>query len=759
MKYHWRSCVLSLALVLGGCAGPADDADSQRSCSFAVSFRPGMAPEIAKSARIDVPPAVRGDWDDWAMPAAPQNWSTEVASDGTVWKTFLGLLPAGAWSYLVDVGGVRVLDEVNPRTAFTSDPDVTSPSSDPFAVEVSEVALGDCTQPMLQVLETHGGTDGITVRARFVRGANGPALDDASLRAELWSASAQLSSPTVTREGAAGVRVQTSGLPPGKYTVRLFASDGAARAADPVSASAFVEAQPDRALADGLLYQIMIDRFRGPSGALAPPVTPGMRAGGTLDGVRAAVEDGYFDRLGVSTLWLSPVYRNPTGTFIGRDGHTYEAYHGYWPVDPRAVEERLGGEAALDALIASAHARGIRVIVDAVPNHVHEQHPYYQMHSLQAPSVAQAPDSRLVDWFNDQPGWCVCGVGDCAWGAHMETCWFDHYLPDVNWRQPDARQQASDDLAWWMTRFDLDGLRLDAVPMMPRAATRRIVEAVRASGFRSGLDRLMVGEIFTGPGEGGREAIREFLGEELDGLDSAFDFPLMWSLRAAAEGAGSFADVEAQLQQAGSDYAGSGATLARMLDNHDTTRFLSEAVDPGVGAVDPWANPPAQPSDETPYRRQRIALAYLLTAPGMPVIYYGDEVGLAGASDPDSRRVLPDVLAPSTLAAPQQALLGAVARLGRLRRCLPELRAQTPGSRVVAFADEQHLVAVQSRRAIVALSVDAQPASLSVTGADDGAYVDVLSGARVTVAGGAASIYLPPLSAAVWIPEASSCVE
>lgn len=740
--------VFLVSLVLAGCsAAPPDTADSERSCTFQVAFRPGMAPGIAKTARIDAPPLVRGDWDGWAMPTS-QDWGRAVATDGTEWRTFVGALPAGAWRYLVDVGGARVLDEVNPRTAFVRDPD--SSDDTPYALEVSEVVVPDCSQPALEVLETHGGTGGIRVRARFVRAAGGPAMQ--AVVAELWSGSTQLAAPTVEREGVAGLVIHADGLAPGKYTVKLAAADASGRAAEPVAASAFVEALPERTLGDGLVYQIMIDRFRGPNGALQAPATPGRRAGGNLDGVRTAIEEGYFEKLGVSTLWLSPVYTNPDGTFVGRDGHTYEAYHGYWPVEPRQVDPRLGGEAALDALIASAHARGLRVVLDAVPNHVHEQHPYWRDHSRGAASASGAPDPRVADWFNDG-SWCVCGVGACDWGANMQTCWFDVYLPDLDWRNPDVRDAESADLAWWMSRFDLDGLRLDAVPMMPRAATRRIVEATRATAFRGGLDRLLLGEVFTGPGEYGRAAIRGYLGEKLDGLDSAFDFPLMWALRSAAGGSGSFADVELQLDSAAEDYAGSGATMTRMIDNHDTTRFLSEAADPTIGGANPWTQAPAQPTDETPYRRERVALAYLLTAPGMPVIYYGDELGLAGASDPDSRRVLPD---PSALPAPQQSLYDAVARLGRLRRCASELRST---DRVVVLADEQHLVAVQHQRAIVALSVANLPLSMHLTGADDGAYVDALTGARLVVENHQADLTVAPLDAAVYIPEGSSCVE
>src|SRR6185369_14875693 len=101
---------------------------------------------------------------------------------------------------------------------------------------------------------------------------------------------------------------EARGLLPGKHTAVLSASDIEGQ-----------EAQPARA---------------------AIWVKPAMEswAGGALDVVRAEVAKGTFDDLGVTALWLSPVYRNPDGLFTGRDGHPYEAYHGYWPLDSRAVD-------------------------------------------------------------------------------------------------------------------------------------------------------------------------------------------------------------------------------------------------------------------------------------------------------------------------------------------------------------------------------------------------------------------------------------
>src|SRR5437764_1171727 len=168
----------------------------------------------------------------------------------------------------------------------------------------------------------------------------------------------------------------------------------------------------------------MIDRFRGPAGPLAAPASPGDRAGGTLDGVRAALAAGYFEALGVTTLWLSPVYTNPAGYELGRAGRPVTPYHGYWPAAPRRGGERPRRGASPAALV-------------------------------------------------------------------------------------------------------------HAVPRMPRAAERRMLAALHGMLFRAPQDLLVVGEVYTGPGDAGREQIRAFLGDRLDGLDSAFDFPLMWATRDA----------------------------------------------------------------------------------------------------------------------------------------------------------------------------------------------------------------------------------
>ncbi len=746
MAWFRSAFLFVLAVACVGCGG----ASSAR-CPLTVWYQPS-------ASAAAVPDALVGSWDQWARPGL-RSFRSVTAADGTEWRTATIDLPPGTYQYAIVVGGAVVLDALNPRTAFvTGDGGL-------FGDEVSEVELADCRAPTLAAVSAAADGDALVVAADFQPGADAVGLDEGSLAAAVTRGGAAVATAVALAhasgsDGVVHVTARAPSLAAGKYTLTLTARDRRGRALS-AAASAFVATANAAAAArgDALVYQVMIDRFAGPNGALAPPASPGDRAGGTLDGVRAALDAGYFDALGVTTLWLSPVYTNPTMAEPGTGGHPVVAYHGYWPDAPRTVDPLLGGDDALDALIADAHGRGVRVILDVVPNHVFADHPYYAEHSRQNVAIDPNPtatsDPGTISWFNDGPGHCVCGDPGCDWGANMETCWFASYLPDLNWRHPDVLVAAPADLAWWMTRFDLDGLRLDAVPMMPRAATRHIMHAVGSLMYRAPMDQLVVGEIYTGAGDAGRAQIRYYLGSELDGLDSAFDFPLMWSLRDnVAHGAASgFAEVEQEVAAGAVAWAGSGATIAHMIGNHDTTRFVSEANDDADG--DPWSAPPPQPTAVTPYRMQLLALAFVLTLPGIPVIYYGDEVGLAGAGDPDSRRVMPD---PSTLAPAQSQLLATVQQLGRARRCSPALR----GSRTVALADADHDVALLQSEAgasaIVVLSRAANDATLDVPGLPAGHYRDLLSTATLVSDGTHATVTAAAQSAALYFPENDSCL-
>jgi hypothetical protein len=229
----------------------------------------------------------------------------------------------------------------------------------------------------------------------------------------------------------------------------------------------------------------------------------------------------------------------------------------------------------------------------------------------------------------------------------------------------------------------------------------------------------------------------------------------MWTLRdtIAGQRAG-FDAVEDIVAQSEDALRGSGAVPARMLDNHDTSRFASESA--GNGGNDPWAAPPPQPESAAVYAKQRMALALTFSLPGMPVLYYGDEVALAGASDPDSRRVMP---APDALSPAQQKTLAFVQRLGTLRGCLPALRR---GARIPVWADGTTYAfardAGDGAPALALFSTAGATTMISVPGGivPPGDYVDALSGEPVTLSGGDL-VSIDPLTAKILVPAKSPC--
>ncbi len=696
--------------MLAGCSGEQPRQPPLRDCRAVVWAMPRYPGETVR---------VVGNWDDWASPGVAM---VQARDDG--WQVLALELPPGEYGYLLVDGGGGRIDEHNPLTTFRR--------SD--GLEVSRLWVDDCGQPAIAL-----GSDAVElvddrvrVSGQFLAAQSGDPLDPTTIEAgALTLDDASASAGSFTLSGDAVAR--------GRQRFEIVAHDEAGRAAA-AEVSVFVDPVAP-SWDDAVIYQVMTDRFRGPDGAwLAPPASPGARAGGTLDGVTAALEEGYFEALGVSALWLSPVYQNPEEARLGTDGRLYEGYHGYWAEDTRKVDERLGGEQALRELIATAHAHGIAVILDVVPNHVYETHP-----------IVAA--KRELGWFNEHPSECVCGTPSCPWSMYMQDCWFAPYLPDLRLEHPDAMNFAIAEISWWIEEFAIDGVRVDAVPMMPRAASRRIVDALRRASA-PGSDRLVLGEVFTGAGTQGVAGLRHYLGP--DGLDSVFDFPTMWAIRdvVATQTAG-FVSLDALLDHIDAELAGSGAVLGRMLGNHDVPRFVSVAH--GDAGGDPWDDPAVQVEDDAALLdRVALALTLQLTLPGMPVIYYGDELGLAGAGDPDNRRVMPDL---TGLSPARAALLQRARVLGQLRRCSAALRS---GARETLHVGEDSYAYLRTadsgERAIVLLSRADSDLEIVIPGGvvPDGAYRDALGGGTLALAG-STSVALGPRSAMILLPKDSSC--
>jgi glycosidase len=612
----------------------------------------GIVPQRACGARFryhGAAPAavtVAGDFNAWDATANPLA-GPDTHGDWTVTLP----LTAGAHAYKFVTFDPAdrptwLLDAANPYTRFVG------------GIENSVVEVDDCQSPILTFTALSKTAAGVLhAEVQYRDGAGAAGLDRAAILVTLDGNRA-----AARVDGSGHITVDASGLAKTKHRLVVTAADRAGRPAAPLHIPFWIEDAPFD-FRDGLLYFAFTDRFREGNPAntvVAPGVDPRANyEGGDFAGIAAAIDEGYFDALGVRTLWISPPNRNPDGGEPGSGGHTYTGYHGYWPVDGRATQPRFGTLAELQAMVRRAHAHGMRVIVDAVLNHVHQQHPYFVQHQRDG-------------WFtpltvNNQS--CVCNdaAGCGNWGSARESCWFTPYLPDIDYTNWDALVAMVDDALFWAREADVDGFRVDAVKHFKLAATRRLRGKLHDLFEHDGPLFYLVGETF----DGDRALIDSFIGPTA--LHAQFDFPIYFSvIDTLATYSQSLRALEAAT--AASDRAFGDAPMSPFFGNHDVARFLSFAA--GQLTADPQAQAwndvqrPVAPTTEDAYFKQRLALTFVAGSPGVPLVYYGDEYGQAGAGDPDNRRFMKW----SGHSPFERATLDTTRKLGAARRELTALR-------------------------------------------------------------------------------------
>lgn len=446
---------------------------------------------------------------------------------------------------------------------------------------------------------------------------------------------------------------------------------------------------------DTVMYFAMVDRFRDGDGQR--DIVPGATDGDAYTGSSGQYEGGdllglteglaYLADLGVTALWLSAPFdnRDVPGDALNfiRDPNKYTGYHGYWPspadIDwsdangtrPR-VEPRIGTADQLRSLVSAAHSstaavggHGIKVLADYVMNHVDLESGLYRAHP---------------DWFaaTEEGRFRLCGPENLwdhpIWGTR---CAFTDYLPPFDFDKPEVRTWSIEDASWWATEFDFDGFRLDAIKHVPEAWLTELRSALTQRITDAPDDRFyLVGETFN---YGSRSVLKSFVDVETK-LDGQFDFPMKDKLCQAL-----FTKEESMegfsIWMADNDgFYGERAIMTTWIGNHDIPRAIhfasGEITNCRMGSEpdNGWQSGVwVQPTDAAPYERVALAFAVLFTNPGIPLVYYGDELGLAGGGDPDNRRMMPwadDPLAP--------ALLDPQVELRRQVRALARIRGENP---------------------------------------------------------------------------------
>ena len=344
---------------------------------------------------------------------------------------------------------------------------------------------------------------------------------------------------------------------------------------------------------DRVFYEVFVRSFRDADG-------DGV---GDLAGLTASLDylnDGdptTTDDLGITGLWLMPIFPSPS-------------YHGYDVTDYRAINPDYGTMANFEAFLDAAHERGIAVLIDLVINHTSSEHPWFE--------ASTAGDPTYGDWYlwRDTDPRTTSPWGTPVWHAGDDGFYFGLFwegMPDLNIEHPDVTAEIHDIARFWLEDVGVDGFRIDAArhliedgtTMSDTPATVAWLEEFNAHVDSISPDALVLGEVWSPTA-----TVAQYVPEA---LDLAFEFDL-----AAAGGAAVAAQDAAVLERAMGTVTAAYPELqyATFLTNHDMNRIMSDAG----GDL----------------RLAKLAGAWLLTSPGVPFVYYGEEVGLEGVK-PDER--------------------------------------------------------------------------------------------------------------------------
>jgi neopullulanase len=359
-----------------------------------------------------------------------------------------------------------------------------------------------------------------------------------------------------------------------------------------------------------VMYLIMTDRFANGDTSNDHPAgthdgdqsAPRGWHGGDFRGIEQHLD--YLQQLGVTTVWTTPIYDNTPSP---------QAYHGYSATDMYAVDPHFGTVADYQHLAAALHQRGMKIVLDTVPNHVGPNHPW-------------VTDEPTPDWFHGTLAHHSAAKGDfrsipdphAAPLASRDVVqgWFANVLPDLNQENPLVAQYLIQNAMWWIETAGLDGLRLDTFPYVGRAFWHDY-----HAQLHSFYPRLTtVGEVFNPDPTITSYFAGGVAQQGIDtGLDTPFDFPMYFTLRNVLVHGAPMTNLEDALRQ--DRLYPHPQNLVTFFGNHDTTRFLSE-------------------KDAT-VNELKLAFALLATMRGMPQVYSGDEIAMQGGEDPDNRRNFP----------------------------------------------------------------------------------------------------------------------
>lgn len=361
----------------------------------------------------------------------------------------------------------------------------------------------------------------------------------------------------------------------------------------------------DRKWQDESIYFLMVDRFDNGDFKNDYHVNvkdPESFHGGDFQGIIKKLD--YIKDMGFSAIWLTPIFDNEEN-----------GYHGYWVKDFYNTEEHFGTIDEFKMLVEEIHKRNMKVIMDFPINHVGTKHEWVK-------------DPAKNDWFNTQASPIQQDVGNE---------WLNG-LPSLNHDNPEVQDYLLDAAKWWIDETNIDGYYLDEIDAVSKKFLSDFVQQSKAAK----KDFYLLGEV--------RSNDPHFISEyEETGMDGFLDFPLTETLRPAFDQVDqSLTELNTRKDELMSTYK-NPYLMGTLLDDHKLVRYTRDMVE----------------QNQHPGPRWKLALTYLYTSPGIPIVYYGSEIALDGGLGPDNHKQM-DFRT-------DKDLIDYITTLGELRNNLPSL--------------------------------------------------------------------------------------
>jgi glycosidase len=522
---------------------------------------------------------------------------------------------------------------------------------------------------------------------------------------------------------------------PGSVPITVTTSSGTTTAMLPLLARAPQQGRFQGVTRDDVIYLIMPDRFADgdpsnnrPKGATAG--TYDRKAaktyhGGDLKGIQDHLP--YFKDLGVTTLWLTPIFDNDNNS---------ETYHGYGATDLYAVEDHFGSLPEFQQLVNAAHQQGIKILLDMVPNHVGPNHPWAT--SLPAPGWLHGTTADHINTDYDYPPVTDPHAVEKNYRSALDG-WFANVLLDLAQENPLVAQYLLQNAYWWMEVGGVDGFRIDTFPYVPRTFWTTYLQHLKQTYPHF----FAVGEVYNFE----PPVVSYFAGGQtgFDGIDThlttPFDFPMNSAIREVVNHGASAKKIVDVLRQ--DRLYPHPELLVTFIGNHDMKRFLTDA--------------------EGSAAKLKLGFSLLATLRGIPQIYSGDEIAMPGGDDPDNRRDFPggfpgdqrSTFTAAGRAPEEQDVYAHIQGLLQLRRQHPALREGQ--QKHVAVSDDYYIFARETadERLLVVFYKGDVPKTVTVDLTDTSianakGFASVNSAPAARVQGTKLELHLTPQSVAIY---------